>query len=110
MTDVEKKFEQLLKLKDGWDSYGGKAPHPVALARARTVATHRWTDQDPCPAVVACSDGSVALTWRIGDHVEVNVVAKPDGSLELGVFDESRWKRTGDQKDRDWAVYAYIPG
>ena len=59
---------EVAKLKDGWDSYGGKAPY----AQAIEAATHLLTRIQPVPT----SDGGLQL-----DYGEFSIIITPEGFI-----------------------------
>lgn len=77
MIPVLDKLEELMQLKQGWDSYDGK-PMPFAVA---AFVYFLWetlrTPETPIPSVVPGGDGTIQLEWHtheLGD-VELTVTA-----------------------------------
>jgi hypothetical protein len=65
------RLESLADLKPGWDSYGGKAPTPEAIAAARVMI--EWE-----PTATPLSGGGVQLEWHAGGY-DIEIRIAPDG-------------------------------
>lgn len=70
--EAEKRLSAPASLKDDWDSYGGKAPTPKALERAKELLYI-------VPTPVPVNDGGIWLTWCCSDGEEFFLRINPDG-------------------------------
>jgi len=79
------RLDELARLGEDWDSYGGKPPTAIAISTAHDLLAgiaERWTGSDPdlLWAMAPLSDGGVQLEWRAGvGAIEVEI--DPTGRL-----------------------------
>ncbi len=85
----------LLELTDGWDSYGGLAPRPLAVAVAASLMEWSSSLGVPDPSVVPSPDGGIQLEWHQGG-MDLEVHCRPDGFVDLFAEDQAR----GEQEER----------
>jgi len=75
-STIAVQVEHLRNLEDGWDSYGGVPPNPVALAKAEELASILVAAGWPVPALVPCGDGGVQVEWHtFGFDIEALIEA-----------------------------------
>ncbi|MBV8193882.1 MAG: hypothetical protein JOY64_29445 [Alphaproteobacteria bacterium] len=72
--EVLSKLTSLLKLTDGWDSYGARAPSWDAAMFALAVLDSVMQPSTPSPSVVPTSSGGVQLEWHVNKmDLEIHV-------------------------------------
>jgi hypothetical protein len=86
LDEAKNQLEELSKLANGWDSYGGKQITATALSFARQLLLQLVTPGMPRPSLVPTSDGSVQIEWHTkGIDLEILVLS----STRVGVsFDD----------------------
>lgn len=78
LKSVTVQLERILRLEDGWDSYGAKSVKSEAIAGMITLLARLGTDV-VAPAVFPASDGGIQIEWNT-----------PAGSLEMKFFGKDR--------------------
>lgn len=69
-------FSELLRLPQGWDSYGAHAIDPRHVEAAGKVLDLLMQDNTPIPSVVPTNRGGVQLEWhRSGIDIEVETLS-----------------------------------
>lgn len=71
--DIEDRFEELARLKDGWYDGEGKRPSAASLAQAREII-----DDLMNPSIFATVDGGVHIDLDVAD-----IVVYSDGSVDV---------------------------
>jgi hypothetical protein len=79
LEKLESRFNELGKLKPGWDGYSGGSV-PFSIARFSAELLQRIFNANlPPPSLVPGSDGSVQIEWhRNGYDIEIDVLAPFD--------------------------------
>lgn len=79
LQKLENRFNELGKLKPGWDGYSGGAV-PFSIARFSAELIQRLFNPNlPPPSLVPGSDGSVQIEWhRNGYDIEIDVLGPFD--------------------------------
>jgi hypothetical protein len=65
---VRERIRSFAALRDGWDSYGGKAATPDTLKKAIQWAVSMEAVGFPPPWVVLGSDGHIEFDWEKDGH------------------------------------------
>lgn len=78
LEDVKEKLERILRLEDGWDSYGGRAIR-LEVVRGMIGLLARLGSNIRPPAVFPTADGGIQLEWNTDA-----------GSLEIKLEGEDR--------------------
>ena len=91
---VSNRLEELLQLKDNWDSYGGKAPGTLAAAAVVTVLNSIMRSDTPAPSIVPSPRGHLQVEWHIGGvdlEIEVLTPTQVIASFSHPQFPRQSW-------------------
>ncbi len=69
---------ELLNLRPGWDSYGGRPIDVKAVDKAVSLLIELMNDDSPAPAVVPTPMGGVQLEWH-QRGIDLEIEVHPDG-------------------------------
>jgi hypothetical protein len=73
-------FNEIGRLSDNWDTYGGKAANVEAVQQSFSLLRSVMQPNSPAPSVVPLSDGGVQLEWhRNKQDLEIVLPCKEDG-------------------------------
>jgi hypothetical protein len=72
-----RKVEQILKLQDGWDGEGSKAPNLNSVIEALEFLFSALSHDTLAPQVVPTSDGGLQLEWH-AKGIDLEVTFSPD--------------------------------
>jgi hypothetical protein len=88
LNEFVEKINQILSLKDDWDSYGAPQISRESLLPIMQVLSAVMTDKTSAPAVVPTSDGGIQLEWH-QNGLDFEIESAPNGELTVFVEDES---------------------
>ena len=66
---VESQLNRVVKLSEGWDSYGG---HPVSIETATAAVgllSMLWPTEGVAPSIAPLPSGGLTMAWRAGKRV-----------------------------------------
>ena len=84
LKPVMMQIDRILRLEEGWDSYGARSIKPEAIAGMIKLLSRVGTDIEP-PAVFPASDGSILIEWNTARG---SVEIKFSGEDQLSLFAE----------------------
>lgn len=87
-------LDALVKLREGWDSYGASAPDRTALEVAWRIVSE-MPDAGPTPQVFPTRRGGVQLEWH-RPRTKLEWEIDPDGATGVFVFDNHETGQTLD--------------
>lgn len=109
LTGALRDLGSVLRLAPGWDSYGARAPDPVAISQALQIVAQTVPSSAPSPAVVPTPEGGLQLEWHTrGWDIEVAVQPGAEATLFVSgpaAADSADWEGTLDD-GRDAVVGA----
>ncbi len=70
----------LLKLEEGWDSYGAACISPLCVKATLDFLFDAMSDETPALAVVPTSWGGVLIEWHTG-IIDLEIEFRPDGKI-----------------------------
>lgn len=88
---VIESLQELLELRDDWDSYGSGRILPAAAAEALVLVVNLMADGAKPPSIVPMSSGGIQLEWHDG---QVDIEAEVDGSGAPKAWLEERGEET----------------
>lgn len=76
VQQLEKRFEKLLNLRNGWDGYNGRAVSFNNAVFAAHLLNRICDARVPAPSLVPGSDGTLQAEWhRNGFDIEIDILA-----------------------------------
>lgn len=76
IAELSARFDELLRLKDGWDGYHGKALSFNTAMFVANLLEVLYLKNVPAPELVPGSDGSVQIEWHCwGFDIEIDVLS-----------------------------------
>jgi hypothetical protein len=88
LNEFVEKTNQILSLKDDWDTYGAPQISRDSLLPIMQVLLAVMTDKISAPAVVPTSDGGIQLEWH-QNGLDFEIESAPNGELTVFVEDET---------------------
>lgn len=87
LDDTVEALVGLLRLEDGWDSYGARRVEPRAVSAGLHVLLETMPPHLPPPAVVPTSTGGVQFEWHTGG-IDLEVEIGPSGDVSTFMEDQ----------------------
>src|SRR6266496_3882486 len=94
LTPTVEAMHRLLRLEEGWDSYGARRIEPKAVDSARNLLIRTAKPETPPPIVVPSPRGGVQLEWHM-NGIDLEVEAFPEGRFSVYV------ERPGESIERE---------
>jgi len=85
---VEKRLNELLKLRKGWDGHNSGPVSSATATFARAILRSVMTDETPPPALVPANGGALQLEWhQQGLDIELMIYRATDAELTVHFHD-----------------------
>lgn len=96
---AKNELDELVKLKENWDSYGALPVDHDSVLHARRLLLSLWGKGIPCPTVTASPAGNAAFCWDDG-AASVDVEVMGNGLFHVVHVDH----KTGETREFEYPV------